>query len=139
MEPRSSTALGCPTCSGVSVTVVRIHICPMKPSGLVPVHSAQALSAGGAVLHDASSYSGIHGRPEFGKATVHQDSQFAPHRRIAAASSLRYRSRMSRSLVSSPSVRSVSSLMKFRRRAPPYAAVTMPTGTLTVFFNSRAK
>src|SRR5436190_18013292 len=88
-EPRSTTGPAFAASSGVSVTVVRIHIWPMKPSGLVPVHSAQAPSAGGAVFHDVSSCSGIQGRPSFGRAAVHQDSHRLPHWRMADAWSLR--------------------------------------------------
>src|SRR6266508_1597365 len=55
-DPRSITAPRFAACSSVRVKVVRIHIWPMKPSGLVPVHSAHAPSAGGAVLHDVSPY-----------------------------------------------------------------------------------
>src|SRR5689334_20077631 len=53
-EERSSTAPDFAACSAVSVTVVRIHIWPTKPSGFVPLHNAQAPSAGGAVFHDVS-------------------------------------------------------------------------------------
>src|SRR5512144_764718 len=84
-DPRSTTAPGFAACSAVRVTVVRIHIWPMKPSGLVPLHSAQAPSAGGAVFHDASSYSAVQGRPCFGCAAVHHDSHRLPHWRVAAA------------------------------------------------------
>src|SRR4030095_13800530 len=83
-DPRSRTAPAFAACSGVRMTVVRIHIWPMKPSVLVPVHSAQGPSAGGAVLHGVSSYSVIQGSPSFGRAAVHQDSHLFPHRRIAA-------------------------------------------------------
>src|SRR3954454_21880252 len=62
-DPRSSTAPAFAASSAVSVTVVRIHICPMKPSGLVPFQSAHGPSPGGALFHAASPNDGSHGRP----------------------------------------------------------------------------
>src|SRR3954468_11916582 len=84
-EPRSSTAFPFAACAAVSVNVVRIHIWPTKPSGFVPLQSAQAPSAGGAALHDASSNVGIHGAPFLPGAAFHADSQMAPQRCVADA------------------------------------------------------
>src|SRR5690349_9338443 len=107
-EPRSSDASAFAASAAVRVTVVRIQTWPMNPSGLVPFHSAHGPSAAGAIFHDASSYAASHGRPSCGLPFSHAASQYAPQRRIAAAGSVRYRSRRSRASFSDPSFRSVA-------------------------------
>ncbi len=129
----------CAACAGVSVTSVRSHIWPVKPSGEVPFHSAQGPSPAGAVSQPDASKDGCHGSPPAIPCCRHQRSQTVLHPLSAAIGSRRRRSSSCTFSASCPVRCSVGSLIQARTRLPPQAAVTRPTGTFSVFFSSRAK